>query len=466
MSIDFEERARLEARLLSRASARRPARIPALERTGGVQRFPASPSQEGMYAEVLAEPELASIILGGIRLRGHLDVAALERALTALVARHETLRTVFEAGQAGLSQVVLPPGPGRIPVQDVELADFPALTWAEVDTPVDLERGPLFRLRLLRLAEDDHIAMLLIHHIIGDARALEVFVRDLVIGYLAARSGGEAGLPPLPVQYADFATWYRRHLAGPRGDQLLGYWTERLAGAEPARIPTDLTPTEHSISGHTAYFPIPPELLAKVTETARTHRVTLFMLGCAAFMVQLARYSGQRDISVRAPISYRDRLEVEDLIADFSNDIVFRQDLSADPTFTQLLAQVREAATSDFAHHDLPPHLLADELGDPGLLARLFHVQFTTESEPDVDLPTGDLAVELMPPPWQYAFRPLAVRIRTRGRQAVLVMTYRTALFSPERIADLAADYLDLLAELIAGQDLPVFDGRRRGRVS
>jgi hypothetical protein len=461
------DRARLEAALLSRRRRRTSDAIPVLPRDGGPLVVPAAPSQEGMWAEAHDETAAAPIILAGVRLRGRLDVDVLTRALGGLIARHETLRTVLRPGEGGLSQVVAPAARPDLPVVPSSLAEFPEVTWAEADRRFDLERGPLFRLRVLRAADDDHIALLVLHHIIGDARSLEIFIRDLIAYYVAFRDGGEPDLPALPVQYADFAQWFRRRLAGPRRRQLIDYWVRRLAGAVPAALPADLAPpaagpmgsVAGSVRGDTLRLPIGPGVIAAAAELARQCRATLHMVGCAAFQVLLARYSGQRDIAVRVPISYRDRREVQDLIADFSNDIVFRVDLSGNPTFAELVGHVRDAAADDFSHHDLPPHLLAPELGDPGLLGRLFQVQFSTESDPSVELPLGELRAEPMPPPWQYAFRPLALRIRLTPGGADCIATYRTAVFSRGRVTDLVHDYLDLLAELAGRPDQRVFGG-------
>jgi hypothetical protein len=454
------DRARLEAALLSRRRRRAPDAISVLPRDGGPLVVPAAPSQEGMWAEAHDESAAAPIILAGVRLRGRLDVGVLTRALGGLIARHESLRTVLRPGGGGLSQVIAPSAHPDLPVSRISLAEFPEVTWAEADRRFDLERGPLFRLRMLRAADDDHVALLVLHHIIGDARSLEIFIRDLIAYYVAFRDGGEPALPTLPVQYADFAQWFRRRLEGPRRRQLIDYWVRRLAGAVPPALPADLAPPGvPSVRGATLRVPIGPGLVAAAAELTRRCRATLHMVGCAAFQVLLARYSGQRDIAVRVPISYRDRREVQDLIADFSNDIVFRVDLSGNPTFAELVALVRDAAADDFSHHDLPPHLLAPELGDPGLLARLFQVQFSTESDPPMELPLGELRAEPMPPPWQYAFRPLALRIRLTPGGADCIATYRTAVFSRGRVTDLVHDYLDLLAELVSRPGQRVFGG-------
>jgi hypothetical protein len=350
------------------------------------------------------------------------------------------------------------------------------VTWREVDRPFDLEREPAYRLRLLRLADDDHIAMLLLHHLIGDARSVEVFIRDLAAYYVAFRAGTQPALPPLSIQYGDFVAWHRSRLDGRHGAEQMGYWVNRLSGAVPAWLPADLRPAGRSFDdtsdgfrsrpGDSLIVPVAPELLSSVEELARRYRTTLYIVSCVAFQVLLARYSGERDIAVRAPISSRNWREVEDLIADFGNDIVFRTDLSGDPTFTELFARVREPATRDFVRNELPPSLLESELGDdPTLLGRLFHVQFTAETDPDLSIPLGDLRVEPQIPPWQYAFRPLALRLRKSASGPICIATYRTAVFSRQRVDDLVRDYIDVLAELVADPERRVFAPPVRQRI-
>ncbi|HEY4024042.1 MAG TPA: condensation domain-containing protein [Pseudonocardiaceae bacterium] len=447
--VDLRARAALEAALLNR---RRGAEsIRSLPRTPGETHLPASVSQEGMWAEIQHEPEPSPVIVGGARLRGPLDVPALTRAWRSVVARHETLRTALRVEDGRLTQVIAESVELPLPVTDITIAEFAPITWAEVDRPVELTTGPLARLRLLRVAQDDHIALLVLHHLIGDARAIEVLVRDLGAYYLAEVTGEPARLPPLTVQYADFAAWHRNRLTGPAGAELIDYWVRRLDGATPAELPTDLEPPAHpSARGDTLTVPIEPTCFAGMVELAKARRTTLYIVGLAAFTVQLARYSGQRDISVRAPVSYRDRSEVQDLIADFSNDVIIRTDLTANPTFAELIEAIRDQANQDFVRHDLPPHLLAPRMADPDLLGRLFQVQFTVEQEVAFAPRLGPVAVERLAPPWQYALRPLAVRIRYDEHGATCLGTYRTEQFSPERVRQILDDYFGVVGEMLA----------------
>lgn len=455
---DPAARARLEAALLRRRGAGAQG-IPVLPRPAGELRFRAAVTQEGMWEALAGSSGPAPAILAAVRLYGALDAGALEEAWNAVVARHETLRTRLRVEGGALTQVIAPAL--RLPVERVELAaaeDFGAFVWQEGDRPFDLERGPLARLKLVRLGEEDHIAFLMVHHIIGDARTVEVVVRDLGALYTAAQAGVPAPLDPLRVQFADFAAWHRELLAGPRGTELTDYWVARLAGAEPAVLPADLElPPNPSTRGTGIDVPMPDELYAAVRRLAKEHATTLYTVGLTAFTVLLARRSGQRDICVRAPISFRDTSDVRDLVADFSNDVIVRTGLGANPTLHVLLDQVKAGTAADFARHDLPPHLLEPHLPDPGLLGRLFHVQFTAEEEFDTPDTLGDLRMEPVVPERQHVLRPLNIRLRYDARRAHCIVLYRTEQFTAGRIEELMREYHDLLAEMADSPQNRVF---------
>lgn len=454
----IEERARIERELLNRRRAART--VPVLPRTGGEQRFPAAVSQEGMWRGIAGTSGPSLAIVSALRLRGPLNTAALERAWNAVIARHETLRTALRVEDGRLTQIVAERVEATLRVDDLDLADLDRTVYEEVDRPFPLDRAPLARLRLFRVADDDHVALLLLHHIIGEARSLEVVVRDLSAHYAADLAGVPCPLPPLPVQWADFASWQRERLAGARGAELIAYWTTRLAGAEPAVMPSDREPGAGAGPlGDMLILPLPDELRQGLLALAKAHRTTLYTLGLSAFTVLLARHSGQRDIAVNAPVTYRDRSELRDLVADFSGDVVIRTDLTGDPTFAELVRATHERVTQDFTYPELPPHLLEPHLDTPDLMRRIDDVQFTAEEELDVLLETGELRTERITAARQYVLRPLSVRLRHDATGAVVQVRYRTSHFSPSRIERLMHQYVAVLEEMTAHQDRRVFAG-------
>lgn len=445
--------ARLAGRVAERGEAA--ATVPPLlaqRREPGELRFRASPAQQGMWAELTPDhPD--PLVMSAVRVRGPLDIERLTTAFAAVAARHETLRSTYREVDGELMQVVSPEARMAVTVRDAAPEEYPAIVRAEVDRRFDLEKEFPVRVIVLGFAEDDRAVLLILHHIIGDRRSIDVFARDAWACYL----GREDTLPRLPVQFADFAQWHHRLLAGARGDAMIAYWTDRLAGARPATIPGDLTPSGGARPAREALeVPIPPATFDAVTALSADYRVTLNSVGLTAFSTLLARWTGDREICLRAPVSYRDDSQVQNLVADFSNDVVIRLFLDDAPTFADLLRQVDRVTTEGFAQHELPPHLLEPHLPDPSLLNRLFRIQFTTEPEVATEPAVEGLAISGYVPKFPYAYRPLSVRLTHGAEGPKCVWLYQSDRFSPARIERLAADYLDILAELAADPARPL----------
>ena len=436
--------ANLEAR--SEGPAGSVHRLVALPRGLGELRFRASPAQEGVWAR-LTPDRPPPLVISGVRVRGALDVERLERAFTAVAARHETLRSTYREAGGELVQVISPEARIPLAVRDAVLDEYAEVFRAEVDRGFDLENEVPARIVVVRFAEDDHAVLVILHHLIGDGQTVEILARDTWACYV----GREATLPVLPVQFADFAHWHRALLEGPRVHELIGYWVDQLAGARPTTIPADLTTSDATWApAAMVEVPIPPDTFHAIVRLAADRRVTLYLVGITAFSALLARWTGDREVCLRAPVSYRDDSQIQDLIADFSNDVVIRLDLSGEATFGDLLRQVEEVTARGFAHRELPPHLLEPHLPDPGLLSRLFWIQFTTERELAPESMIDGLAITAYAPPFPYAYRPLRVRFRYGGDRPKCLWNYQQDMFSRERIERLAADYVDILAELAA----------------
>ncbi|MEU0032364.1 amino acid adenylation domain-containing protein, partial [Streptomyces sp. NPDC006335] len=312
-----------------------------------------------------AEYHLPSLI----PMAGPVDVAALGTALDALVARHEVLRTRLVAGPDGVAhQVIDPPGTVPLPVADVSGAADPLaaarrLVAVDAAEPFDLASGPPLRACLIRMADTRHVLALTIHHVAFDDWSDRILQRDLSSLYEAFRVGEPDPLPPLAVQYADFAVWQRDWLAGDVQDRQLAFWRERLAALPVLELPLDRPrPPLRSSAGAAMRFSVPGEVVRGLHEATREGGATMYMTLLAAFSVLLGRYSGQDDIVVGTPVAGRNRAETEDLIGFFVNTLVMRTDLSGDPTFAEVLARVRETALGAYAHQDLPFEQLVDAL--------------------------------------------------------------------------------------------------------
>ncbi|HEX7238935.1 MAG TPA: amino acid adenylation domain-containing protein, partial [Longimicrobiaceae bacterium] len=307
-----------------------------------------------------------------LRLRGALDARTLERAIGEVVRRHEALRTVFDEVDGEPVQTVRPAGALPLPVCD--LSGLPAaareaesgrLVRDDARRPFDLRRGPLLRAGLLRLAVDDHVLALAVHHVVADGWSMGVLFGELSALYGAHLAGEPSPLPELPVQYADFAVWQRAWLAGEALERELAWWRERLAGAPPVLgVPTDRPRrAAPDARGATVFRVLPGDTAERLRALARGEGATLFMVLLAAVDVLLARWSGEDDIVVGTPIANRNRRETEGLIGFFVNTLALRTDVSGGPRFRDLLERVRETTLGAYSHQDVPFEKLVEELG-------------------------------------------------------------------------------------------------------
>ncbi|HJP73687.1 MAG TPA: condensation domain-containing protein [Pseudonocardiaceae bacterium] len=315
-----------------------------------------------------------------LRLTGDLDVAALSAAVADLFARHESLRTVIAEQDGRPVQIVRDSASRGLRVIDEPVG--PEDVAATALAPMNLGRGPLFRAVLFCQEAQEHILVLTVHHIVADGWSIGIISAELEQLYAAHQAGVEPGLPELPIQYADFAIWQRDVLDGPVLDEQLAYWSTQLAGLTPLELPTDRPrPATRSSKGAEVSFEIPAELSRRLTDVFNANRVTPFMGLLAAFQVLLARCGGQQDIAVGIPVAGRDRLELEGLIGLFLNTVIMRADLSGDPTFAQLLAQVRETTLAAYDHQDLPFERLVEHLAPERDLSRipLLQTMFTMQ---------------------------------------------------------------------------------------
>jgi amino acid adenylation domain-containing protein len=326
-------------------------------------------------------------------LRGPLDPAALERALGEIVRRHEVLRTVFAAAEGGEPVQVVRPFDGfRLAVVDLTAStgdggrDADALVADEARRPFDLAAGPLLRATLLREAEDAHVLVLAMHHVVTDAWSGGVLFAELTALYAAYAAGEASPLPELPLQYADFAAWQRGWLRGDALERQTEYWRRRLAGAPAVvELPTDRPrPAVQDLSGDLLPFALSAEASAGVRALAKRGGATPFMVLLAAFAALLNRWGGDEDVVVGTPIANRTRPEVEPLIGFFDNTLALRTDVSGDPAFGELLRRVREATLEAYAHQDVPFEKLVDELKVERSLshAPLFQLLLTLQNTP------------------------------------------------------------------------------------
>jgi len=398
---------------------------------------------------------------GAVRFHGPLHVAAMERALAEIVRRHEVLRTTFRLVDDEPVQVIGPAQGFALAV--VDLRDEPAgereaaaarLVREEAETPFDLERDPLFRARLLRVADDEHILLIVMHHIVCDGWSLGVFTRELAALYAAYAAGRPSPLPGLPVQYADFAVWQRERLQGPALDEHLAYWKQKLGGDLPVlELPADRPrPPVQSYRGGRAGRKLPAALGAGLKALARREGATPFLTLLAAFQALLFRYTGQADIVVGSPVANRRRVELEGLIGFFVDTVALRSDLSGNPTFRELLHKVREVALEAYAHQDVPFERLVAELAPTRDMSRspIFQVMFVLQPPPADDVSFPGLETSLVEAWSGTAKFDLWLSVREDPDGLALTVEYSADLFDAPTIERLLGHYQQLLEEVVA----------------
>ncbi|HEU4435170.1 MAG TPA: amino acid adenylation domain-containing protein, partial [Pyrinomonadaceae bacterium] len=370
------------------------------------QELPLSFAQQRLWFLDQLQPNSAFYNLpAAVRLTGNLNVTALEQSFNEIVRRHEALRTTFTSQDGTPLQVIAPSLQLTLPLED--LSEYPAdereakaqrTATEEVQRPFDLTRGPLLRVKLLRMAEHEHILLLTMHHIVSDGWSGSILIRELVALYQAFANGQPSPLIDPVVQYADFAYWQRESLQGDRLDTQLEYWRRQLAGAPAAlELPTDRPrPAIQTVRGAHHRFSVSADVTKSLKELSQREGATLFMALLAAFKTLLYRFTGQEDIVVGTPIAGRNRIEIEGLIGFFVNTLVLRTDLSGEPTFQELVARVRQTALGASAHQDLPFEKLVEELQPERDLSRtpLFQVMFVLQNKSEDVYELPDLKVQ------------------------------------------------------------------------
>jgi pristinamycin I synthase 3 and 4 len=434
--------------------------------------LPLSFAQQRLWFLQQLDPAgVAYNVPAALRFTGRLDRWALGRALTEIVARHEVLRTSFPAPDGTPYQRVHQPAPLDLPLVDAGAEPDPVLAAdravaAAAGEPFDLLTEPGLRARLVRLCDEDHVLVLVLHHIVCDEWSAGVLREELSALYAAFTAGRPSPLPSLPVQYADYAVWQRAWLSGDRLTEQLRYWRARLSGLQPLDLPTDRPrPLARSAAGGVVEFTVPDEVTAGLRLLCRRHGVTSFMVLLAAFQVLLGRYTGRDDPAVGVPVAGRTRAEVEPLIGFFANTLVLRAELAGDPPFAELLGRVRAAALGAFAHQDLPFEVLVDALGEDRDPSRnpLFDVMFRVERQRGEPGLPGLGGCEL-PVPSHTAKFDLALAVTEAPTGLWGGLEYAADLFDRATAHRLARHFTTLLAGIAGGagrrlSELPVLGG-------
>ena len=433
---------------------------PPITRADREQPLPLSFAQQRLWFLDQLQPNSSFYnIPAAVKLNGELNVEALGQSISEIVRRHESLRTSFNMFDGQPVQVILPAEPTSLVVTDLSHLleaerekEVMKIATEQGLEPFDLEVGPLLRVGLLRLGDEEHVLVLVMHHIVTDGWSISILLRELKVLYQAYREGVVSPLPELTIQYADFAHWQRQWLSGTVLEQQLAYWREQLVGAPPVlELPTDHPrPAVQSHRGSHQVKVLSAELSAALKRLTQREGVTLFMTMLAAFETLLARYSNQQDFCIGTPIANRNRAEVEPLIGFFVNTLVLRAKLAGNPSFRELLKRVREVCLEAYAHQDVPFEKLVEAMEPARALSHtpLFQVMLVVQNLPAGEarlqgVELGQVAVEN-----QTAKFDLTLTVMEGGAGLALMMEYRTELFERSRVEGMLRHLEVLLTEI------------------
>ena len=435
---------------------------PALKRQARPERLPLSYAQQRLwFLDRLEGASTEYNVAGALRLRGELDREAVERAINTIVERHESLRTHFAEVEGEPVQVIEPELRIEVPVEDLsgleeeqQRKQVEAALRREGAEPFDLGRGPVLRMKLLKLGEQEHVLLRTMHHIVSDGWSEGVFNRELMVLYEAYREGRENPLKPLEVQYADFAIWQRNWLDGGALNQGLVYWKEKLAGIpERLELPTDHPrPAVQTFGAEACQATLSAEQTAQLKHLSQKEQATLYMTLLAAFAVLLSRYSGQDDIVVGSPIANRQEAQLEEMIGFFVNELVMRVRVQAEMSFRQLLGEVRRTALEAYQHQDVPFERIVEELSPQRSLntTPVFQAVFVLQNMPWQ--PQRLKGLELKP----FAHDQLQVRFDLEVHaweqegQISLICVYNRDLFDRWRMEQILRHYMRVLEAVVA----------------
>jgi len=455
-----EEQRELFARLLLQEGVEDggQASIPRRSRSG---ELPLSYAQQRLwFLQRFGADNGAYNIPGFLRLKGSLNVEALRLAVAQIVDRHEALRTSLVEREGKPIQVIGAPAGLEVPL--IDLGAHPehereeaaqTIVRAQAFAPFDLSRPPMIRATILRLRPDDHILLVVMHHVASDGWSLGVFANEFRLLYEAFVRSAASPLPELPIQYADYAAWQREWLTGEVEERQLGYWRKQLADVPDLELPmAGNRPAIRSEDGGRVDFKITASLRASLERIGQEDGATLFMVTLAVFQLLLHRYSGQLDIAIGTPIAGRTRRETEGLIGFFVNTLVMRTDFSGNPSFRQLLARIRELALHAYANQDMPFDRLVMEL-DPDRQVNktpLFQALFALQNLPDSlwDLPGLEAQwTEGVPGREQFDLI-LELKPYSSGLQGTI--GYRTDMFDSETVERMASHFVTLIESVCA----------------
>lgn len=438
---------------------------------------PLSSAQHRLWFVTTLAPEssVAYHITAAVRIRGAFDLRVFERALNEVMRRHDTLRTAFVEVQREPRQRIHPSV--TLPVRQATLdSDDAAIDrWLDAESrqPFDLRVAPLARGVIGRIADDDHVFALILHHLVSDGWSSGVLIREIAVFYDAFLSGAPSPLPELPVQYSDYIDWQREELTGPAYDAAITFWKQQLTGVPTLNLPTDHPrPPRPTYAGTSERFRLPRELAEALEQAGRREGATLYMVLMAGFAALLSRYSGQTDLAVGTTVANRPHTAFEPLIGFFTNMLALRADLRGDPTFMDLVRRIRDTSREAFAHQHVPFDRVVDAAQPERLASHnpLVQVCFSLLQAHRDTLRLGQTQVSLLDAPSPASRFDLTLTLEDTSEGLIGAVEYSTDLFNRGTIQRLIEHYRVLLTHAAAEPDtrlsaLPLLTADERHRL-
>ncbi|MEO3715911.1 amino acid adenylation domain-containing protein, partial [Roseateles flavus] len=405
-----------------------------------------------------------------LRLRGSLDIQAVAQALSRIVERHESLRTVFGIdAEAQVFQQILPARPVQVRFEDLSVHEtalrerrLEAALDRETATSFDIERDPLLRAAVFKCAADEHVLSVTLHHIASDRWSLSLVLQEFCQLYAEQLGGAPASLPELPVQYADYAAWQRQHTQGEALERQLQFWQRQLSGAPTLHnLPLDTRrPAQQSYRGGLVTQLIPHALAERVRQWCQGANATVFLGVYSAFAVLLARLSNERDLMVGTAVANREMPEIGSLIGYFVNTLVLRSDLSGAPGFAEVVERHRALMGAAFENQGAPYEQVVERLNPARSLAHnpVFQIMFGLNGAESTEIPLPGLASELLPRHGTLSQYDLSLDVTDRAQGLECVWEYNTDIFEKATIEAFSRAFQHLLGALLDEPDRCVFD--------
>lgn len=423
--------------------------------------FPLSHAQQRQWFLEQLAPGSVHLLPNAMRLTGKLCVSVLERALNQLLSRHESLRTVFKVVEGAPVQIIRPYEPYRLELEDLSgyadaerEARLREIFQREARHPIDITVGPLWRNCLIREHDECHVLVFTLHHIISDGWTANVAFGEIVVLYNAFLAGDDSPLPEPRIQYVDFSSWQKDQFDSDYLAPHIAYWKRQLAGIpDRLRLPTDCPrPSVVSYNGDIVLLEFPSPVVAALRAFCEREGVTPFMVFGAVLFVLLHRLSGETDLCIGSPVAGRRHPDLESVIGLFVNTIVLRCQFEANPTFEQLLAQVKQTTLEAYDHQDLPFERLVDELQIQRLPDRspIYQLLYVHQESALPGITMTDLAIDLLPVHAGGAQFELSVYFTTLRDRAFLRLEYNTDVFEQTTVAQYGDWLVQLCGELLA----------------